>query len=298
MFNRRDSPESAEIQDQRQRSHTLTWLLLALVAVGVAGGCTEQEELSKASTEAVATPDWAPTSYQWDSLQLPLGNYANDPAPFFTVFKNEWEKIKKKEHETTEEFNTRMENEQFASRFSKNAIYAFPLLDVDLVYNADSQAFESSAMSYMCWWDTTIPNHTACPLGRTVDSSDRYRGQNAYGTAAAVARSSGREFYLALSRNNLNGKLFRSPVPFEYDLDLSCRMPIQEAQRIAGKNVKVLVVGKLTAREPLSGAGRSEIPTVGNPIEEHFETQAIPFEVMGFVCYDSVSGAILDTVRI
>lgn len=298
MFNRGDSRESAEISDQRQRLHTLTRLLLVLVAVGVAGGCTEQEDLSEASTETVATSDWAPTAYQWDSLQLPLGTYANDPAPFFTAFKNEWEQIKKKEYETTKEFTTRMENERFDSRFSENSVYAFPLLDVELSYNADSQSFESSGMRYMCWWDTTIPNHTACPLGRTVDSSDRYPGQNGYGTAAEVERSSGREFYLALPRSNLNDKLFRSPVPFEYDLDLSCRTQIQEAQRIAGKNVKVLVVGKLTARELLSGVGRSEIPTVGNPIEEHFETQAIPFEVMGFVCYDSMSGAILDTVRI
>jgi len=299
MFNPDNFAKCREVEKYRHIwPKALTRLLMVAAAAGGTGACGQQEKRSDEGMETIAAPAWAPSEYQWGSRQLPLVDFANDPSPFFTAFKNEWEELEKKEFETTEEFNSRMENERFASRFSKDALYAFPLLDVDLAYNADRESFESSDMSYICWWDTTIPNHAACPIGRTIDSSDRYRGKNAYGAAAEVEKTSGREFYLAVQRKNLEGKAFKRPLPFQYDLHIRCRMPIQEAKGIAGKDVKVIVVRSLRARELLLGVGSSETPTIGNPVEEHFETQAIPFEIRGFVCYDSATGAIVDTVKV
>lgn len=297
MFNLGSFTKRYELElNTRVSSKTLIRLLMLLVATGGIGACSRQEQVGEGDAEAITPQIWAPSEYRWDSRQLPLLDYANQPGPFFIAFKNEWEELKKKEYETTKEFNLRMENERFSSRFSRDALYAFPLNDATLTYNADSQSFESSG--YMCWWDTTISDQAACPLGRVTDSNDRYQGRNAYGVTAEVERSSGREFYLAVQRKNLSGKMFRRPLPFEYDLNINCKTPIELAKSIAGKNAKILVVGRLRARELLTGNISYESPTIGSPIEEYFETQAIPFEISGFVCYDSRTGAVLDSVKI
>lgn len=294
-------PASSELRVEGSRctgAGKAIFLSIIVMLTGAIGACSEPEKIEHGLAPAISPSVWVPIEYRWETKQLPLSNYANEASPFFTAFKEEWEGLKKKEYETTKEFDQRIRREKPHFGFSTDVFYAFPLLETKVIYNADTQSFETPSIGSTCWWDTPISGQAACPLGRSTDSTDTYRGRNAYDVTAEVVRTKGREFYLALPRKNLTAKLFRRSLPFAYDLALQCRVPLQEARDIPSENLGVLVVGKLRSHEFLVGNTDHEFPTVSNPVEQHFETQAIPFEISGFVCYDSRTGAVLDTVKI
>lgn len=294
-------PASSELRVEGSRctgAGKAIFLSITVMLTGAIGACSEPEKIEHELAPAISPSVWVPIEYRWETKHLPLSNYANEASPFFTAFKEEWEGLKKKEYETTKEFDQRIRSEKLRFRFSTDVLYAFPLLDTKVAYNADTQAFETPAIGSTCWWDTTISGQAACSLGRSTDSTDTYRGRNAYGVTADVVRTEGREFYLAVPRQNLATKLFRRSLSFSYELALRCKVPLQKARDVPSENVGVLVVGKLRSHEFLEGDTSYESPTVSYPVEQRFQDQAIPFEISGFVCYDARTGHVLDTVKI
>lgn len=261
---------------------------LALGACQPVAAPTDNTAAAPAPASAPVVKEWKPTTFNAASLTFS----PNEQSKFFTEFKSVIDESAKGEFETTDAYKKRIANANTVIQpFSTTDDYAFKPEYADLKYNADIQAYEP-VYSIFCQKNWPIDNGVSCGMGSVTDSTEKYSGQNAFGTRAEVTSERGRDLYFVFNSADLKGKQFRDDNN-DYRLPSTCPVPIEKARTLQGKHVVSAIVVRLRKPEVISGQSRFEDATVASPQAKHYESIGIPATFKGSLCFIQETGEVL-----
>lgn len=273
--------------------HSLHLLLpIALAACQPVAAPTDQTAKTPDRTLPPVVSEWKPIAFNAASSTLS----PNEQSKFFTEFKSVVEKIERGEFETTEEFKKRLTDVDAVIRpFSIDDDYAFKPKYADLEYDADTQTYEPS-YSIFCQKHWPIDRGISCGMGSVTDSTENYSGQNSFGAKAEVTSERGRDLYFVFNPADLKGKRFRDRNN-EYQLPITCPVPIGKARTLRGKHVLSAIIVRLRKPDVISGHSRFEDATVASPRAKYYEPVGIPASFKGSLCFVQETGEILHVSR-
>lgn len=266
-----------------QAFRTFLWI----VALAGCSGCTQQTSPATASPSAEPTPTAKQPKKAWEPVpfQGPDKEFHATPANrFFSELISTIEKNGKKEFETTQEYEKRIESPDFLKPFTTHSAYAIDIQYNNVSYDADKQEY-SSFSGLWCQRGYPIEQGISCSVSHATDESETYTGQNAFGATAEVSSERGRDFYLVLDDSSKK-HLEKSKLSGSTLINTSCHAPIEVAKLIDTERVAVGLVIKIREPRILSGHTRYQDATVQRPTKEIFSSVGLPATIVHTLCYN------------
>ncbi len=250
---------------------------------------------------AVAQQPWKPTPY---SGKIVPGYKGENAVRFYQVFANSAARNKKGEFETTAAYDARTSDvNAIIAPIDTQARYAFEL-GTTATYDADRQVYRVGYKdAYHCGL-ASLQNLQAktvlCKIAEQSISSDDYVGQNAFGATRQVSRIRGQKVSLTFPRDIVErADLFtRIDTIGNYSLVHDVSVPLDKAVTLRGKDVDVLLVGRITGSKLVPGRGDYTSPTIDNPLDIIVNEVALPFQPTSIVFYVVETGEILEEISL
>jgi len=238
----------------------------------------------------------APQPYP-GGTSLPAGYTGVDLKGLYALLKASSEDLKKGEYETSEEF-ARRKAAASVQGIDPNAEYAFLPDSIRVEYNADSQNYKASSIIFCeAAYDTgEFKGWTVCNGGDVEMFRDTYEGTNGYGAKAVIDRTRGRELGMAFRSDDpvLRSQFFaREKYSSWTEFQDVFQMPLERARGFAGKDIKVLLVGRIKQPLLIEGRGLLGEPTIAKPRDIFIQKLGVPFELKRVVYFVQQTGEVI-----
>lgn len=83
-----------------------------------------------------------------------------------------------------------------------------------------------------------------------------------------------------------------------YSLVHDVAVPLEKAATLRGKNIDVLLVGRITGSQLVPGREHHSKPTIDNPLDISINEAALPFNPTSIVFYVVETGEVLEEVSV
>lgn len=188
----------------------------------------------------------------------------------YTMLSEADERAKKGDFETSKEHELRTSDlNKSLYPLDPNKEYAFPVKGAVFSYNPDLSSWSiKTSLGDGC--EALNPNGDlfTCPSVYIHTEKSGYVGQNSFGATTNVRRRHVLGINYITSKTWMDkSRTFRRGVLGQYFIDINFEMPIDEAKKTDGHQLKLYAVGKIIApfvdRKPTI----YDAPTVANPVE-------------------------------
>jgi hypothetical protein len=255
-----------------------------------------------AAHQPPAQAAWVPQPFPAGTDPLPPRYSGLNPARTWALLKSKADSVTKGEYETTQEYEARIASGGVdIAPLSTNVEYAFFLTSVKPAYDADTGAYtvldygfcqEAYNFGASAGWVT-------CKIAAVTREEDTYVGSNAYGAKAAIDRTTGKDFGIAVRRDSsfFESDIFDHTIESKYqtsfDLKSTANVPVEKARTLAGYDIGVLLVGKIVSPKMVEGKAVLIEPTISKPTDIFITLDTAPFLPTRFIFYVVQTGEIL-----
>lgn len=193
--------------------------------------------------------------------------------------------LKKKEFETTAEYETRITKGFKTKSLDSSKIYAFQFDSIQIKYNPDQARYEITNVDSPDIGRIFGDHFGIIRVGKINRTSGQYKASNAYGTTANVIRIHGTDFYIKSSNSFTNVS----------DDSLLFPVEIESAKKNSSCKKQVYIFGKLNGQAYKDSSydfAAIEMPKINLPVDIQIRKRTIPMDVQGVVLKCS-NGAVL-----